>query len=440
MRKPLEDLKIFRERRARVASLMGDGALIVSAPLERIRNGSVHYPFHQDSNLYYLTGWEEPESILVFRPGKTPETTLFVRKKDSMRETWDGFRFGPEGATNQFGIEAAHTIEEFDQKIAELLKGCSKLYYKLFKNEKSDDRIRSALLGLQQSQGRTGFGLLSIHDADELIGQARLIKSEADAEKLRKAGELSSAAHVELMKMTKPGVNERELHGQFIYQIMKRGAAREGYGSIIASGANACTLHYVFNDQVCKDGDLLLVDAGGEYNYFTADITRCYPVNGKFSEAQAEIYSMVLEIQKTIIERVKPGLTFKELQDMGTEMLTDMALKLGFLTGRREDIIKAGDHKRYYPHGIGHFLGMDVHDAGLYFSKSMEPRKIEAGMVFTIEPGFYIPVNDSGSPSKYHGIGVRIEDNILVTNTGFEVLTKNCPKEIAELEKIIGTN
>jgi Xaa-Pro aminopeptidase len=280
---------------------------------------------------------------------------------------------------------------------------------------------------------------LSVHDADELLGELRVIKAEPEIENLKKACELTSQAHVELMKATRPGISERELHGLFVSEVMKRGAAREGYGTIVASGANACTLHYVFNDQTCADGDLLLIDAGGEYKYFTSDITRAFPVNGRFTDAQAEIYSGVLKIQKKIIASVKPGLPFKDLHEMGTELLTDLMLGLGLLSGRREDILKAGDQKKYYPHGIGHFLGMDVHDSGLYFSKEMEPRKIQAGMTFTIEPGFYIPADDSAAPSKYRGIGVRIEDNILVTSSGHEVMTKNCPKEIPELEKIIGT-
>lgn len=439
MRKPLENPKIFRERRARLAQKMQGEALIMSSPAETIRNGSVHNPYRQDSNLYYLTGWEEPGSIFVFRPGKTPETVLFVREKDPLRETWDGFRFGPEAAKTQFELDACYPISQFEDKIVELLKGSSALYYKMYKNEHTDRRVKSALQNLQSSQGRTGFGLLSVHDADELLGEVRVVKSEAELENLKKACELTSLAHIELMKATKPGINERELHGLFVYEVMKRGAAREGYGTIVASGANACTLHYVFNDQPCRDGDLLLIDAGGEYNYFTSDITRGFPVNGRFTDAQAEIYSGVLEIQKQIIATVKPGLPFKDLHDMGTELLTEMMLRLGLLKGRREDIVKAGDQKKYYPHGIGHFLGMDVHDSGMYFSKDMEPRKIQAGMTFTIEPGFYVPAGDSAAPSKYHGIGVRIEDNILVTSTGHEVMTKICPKEINDLEKIIGT-
>jgi Xaa-Pro aminopeptidase len=441
MRTSLENQKIFADRRQKLSSMMQGSALIVAAPEETIRNGSVHNGFRQDSNLYYLTGYEEPGTILVFRPGMTPETVLFVRKKDIERETWDGFRFGPEEAAKQFRMEKALPIEDFEKEIPLLLKNVDKLYYRFFKNKSMDTAVEKALLDLKSSQGRSGFGLLPVLDAEELLGELRVIKSEGDIQVMRKACELTSEAHIELMKYAKPGMTERELHGYFIYQIMKRGAAREGYGGIIAAGANACTLHYVFNDQPVKDGDLLLVDAAGEYNYFTSDITRTYPINGKFTDAQGKVYEGVLKIQKGLIELVKPGVPFQSLHETASEMLTDLMLDLGLLSGRKEDVIKANQHRKYYPHGVGHFLGMDVHDAGLYFDrKSREPRKIEAGMVFTIEPGLYIPANDSGAPADYRGIGVRIEDNILVTTNGHDVLTKRCPKEVDDLVRAVGYN
>jgi Xaa-Pro aminopeptidase len=307
------------------------------------------------------------------------------------------------------------------------------------KNPHVDKQIDEALLNLKVSQGRTGFGLLPIYDADEFLGEFRLKKGEADIANMRKACELTAEAHLETMKYTQPGMNERELHGYFTYQIMKRGAFREGYNGIFAAGANATTLHYVFNDQPLKSGDLMLIDAAGEYNYFTSDITRTYPINGRFNEEQAEVYEGVLKVQKAIIGMVKPGVPFQTLQETATEMLTELMLELGLLTGRKDDIIKAQEQKKYYPHGIGHFLGMDVHDAGMYMSKKgNEPRPIEENMVFTVEPGLYIPANDHSAAAEYRGIGIRIEDNIRVTNNSYEIMTEKAPKEIAELEKIIG--
>ena len=439
MRKALENMKIFSERRARIAAKIQGSVLICAANPEFIRNGSVGYPYRQDSNLYYLTGFEEPESIFVFRPGQKPESILFVRKKDPTRETWDGFRFGPEAAQSNFNMDAVYPIEEFDSKIVGLLKGADDLYYRLYKNPEMDLRIENALQTLKSSQGRTGYGLLSIHDADEFLGEFRLIKGPAEIENHKKACELSSEAHIETMKFVRPGRNERDIQGFFIYQVMKRGAAREGYGSIVATGSNACTLHYVYNDQVCKDGDLLLIDAAGEFNYFTSDITRAYPVNGKFTDAQARVYEGVLKIQKDIIAFVKPGVPFMDLHEMAANQLTELMLELGLFSGRRDDLIQAGKHRKYYPHGLGHYLGMDVHDAGLYLNKKGEPKRIEAGMTFTVEPGLYIPADDQDAVKELRGIGVRIEDDILVTNSGSENMTRLCPKEINDLEKIIGT-
>lgn len=439
MRRPLENIKIFADRRALVAEKMLGSAMILAAPPEYIRNGSVHYPFRQDSNLYYMTGFEEPDSLFLFRPGMTPESVLFCRKKNPQRETWDGFRFGPEAAQSEFRIDKTYPLEDFETLASELLKGVDQLYYRYYKNPDVDIKIQSVLQNLRTNQGRTGYGLLPVFDSDEFLGEFRVKKTDSDLANHRRACELSSEAHNETMKYLKPGMCEREVHGFFIHQIMKRGAAREGYGSIVAGGANATTLHYVFNDQTLKAGELMLIDAGGEFNYFTADITRAYPVNGRFNEEQAEVYEGVLNVQKTIIAAVKPGVPFQQLHDMATSLLTDLMLELGLLTGRKDDIIKALEQKKYYPHGMGHFLGMDVHDAGLYFSKKGEPRVIEENMVFTVEPGLYIPQDDQGAAKEYRGIGVRIEDNIRVTRDGHENLTAKAFKEIPDLEKVIGS-
>ncbi len=440
MRKPLEDMRIFSERRQKIAESLSGGALLLVSPPKTVRNGSVVHPFRQDSNLYYLTGFEEPGAIFLLRPGCSPETVMFVRRKDPDRETWDGFRFGPEKVQSEFHLEKAYVLEDFSTEIVELLKGVDRLYYKLFRNSEMDGLIRKALLTLKFSQKRTGFGLLPIFDSDELLGEFRLIKSDSDISILRKACEISTTAHINLMKYIKPGLSERELHGYFTYQIMKEGASREGYGGIFAGGANACTLHYVFNDQVLDEKDLLLVDAAGEYNYFTSDITRTYPVSGRFSKPQGEVYAGVLNIQRTLIESIKPGISFQQLHETAASLLTDLMLDLGLLSGRKDDILKSGQHKKYYPHGVGHFLGMDVHDVGLYFNKKTgESRQIEPGMTFTIEPGLYIPAHDEAAAPEYRGIGVRIEDNILVTTHGYEVLTKDCPKQIGDLESLIGS-
>ncbi len=419
---------------------MQGAALVLSSPKEAIRNGSVHFPFRQDSNLYYLTGFEEPGAIFIYRPGMTPETVMFVREKDAERETWDGFRFGTQGTKTEFRMDQVYNVSEFEKVAADLFKGIEKVYYRFNKNSELDRKMHGILETVKTNAGRSGFGILPVFDADEFLGEFRVIKSETDLQNVRRACEITAEAHLDTMKYIKPGMTEREAHGYFIYQIMKRGAAREGYSGIFAGGPNATTLHYVFNDQALKSGELLLVDAAGEYNYFTGDITRTYPINGRFNEEQAEVYEGVLKIQKMIIDSIKPGLPFSELQEMTTHLLTDLMLELGLLSGRKEDIIKTGEQRKYYPHGVSHFLGMDVHDLGLYKTKDNQPRLLEAGMVFTVEPGLYIPMNDTKAAKEYRGIGVRIEDNILVTNRGAEVMTSKAPKEIAELEKIIGSH
>ncbi|MGZ3769258.1 MAG: aminopeptidase P family protein [Bdellovibrio sp.] len=437
MRKPTIDMNVFAERRRKVSAEISGGALIVASHPEYVRNHDVHHPYRQDSNLFYLTGWEEPESILVYRPGMEPETVMFVRRRDIERETWDGFRYGPEGCEKEFNIEKAYPIDEFTKVAPQLLKEVDRIYYRLFKNIEVDIKMKEVLESVKAIQGRTGFGLLSIHDADVLLGEHRLVKSEYELTQLREACEISAQAHLAAMRFTRPGVTERQIQGVLAHHFYMNGSAREGYHAIVASGSSATTLHYNFNDQVCDEGELLLIDAGAEYNYYTGDITRTFPVSGKFTDEQARVYEGVLKVQKQIIDFVKPGVVFKDLHDMGTSLLTDVMLELGLLSGRKDDLIQALAQKKYYPHGIGHWLGMDVHDAGLYFKKG-EPRPIEANMCFTVEPGLYIPADDTSAPQKYRGIGIRIEDNIRVTSTGTENMTSSVPKEIVDLEKVVG--
>lgn len=437
MRKPIEDVRIFVERRQRIAKDLQGSALIVAAHPEKVRNHDVHFPYRQDSNLYYLTGFEEPESLLLFRPGLKPETVMFVRRRDPEMETWNGFRYGPEGVEKEFLVDKAYPIDEFLIHAPKLLKEVEQVYYRMYKNSEADALIQQCLEKVKSMQGRTGYGLLPVLDADTLLGEYRVVKSEIELTNLREACEISAQAHLAAMRFTRPGVTERQVQGVLAHNFYMKGAAREGYGYIVASGNAATTLHYNFNDQVCHDGDLLLIDAGAEYNYFTGDITRTFPVNGKFTDEQARVYQGVLDVQKKIIEYVKPGIVFKDLHDMGTSLLTDLMLELGLLSGRKDDVISALQHKKYYPHGIGHWLGMDVHDAGLYFKKSV-PREIEANMCFTVEPGLYIPADDTSAPAKYRGIGVRIEDNLRVTSHGSENMTSSVPKEIADIEKVVG--
>ncbi len=438
MRKPAEKIEIFKERRRQLGSKIKGSALILAAHPEHLRNDDVHYPYRQDSNLYYLTGFEEPESILLFRPGQTPETIMFVRKKDMERETWDGFRFGPELAEEEFQIDKAYLIDDFAKMAPSLLKEVDQLYYRMYKNPWSDSLVQGALETLRISQGRTGQGYMTVHDSQLILGEMRLMKSEYELLNLREACEITAQGHIAAMKFTRPGVNERQVQGVIMNSFYMKGASREGYNYIVASGDSSTTLHYNFNDQPCKDGDILLIDAGAEYNFFTGDITRTFPVNRKFNEEQALVYQAVLNVQKKIIDMIKPGLIFKTLQETTIDLLIESMLTLGLLSGRKSDIIASQSYKKFYPHGVSHWLGMDVHDAGLYVKKG-ESRPLETNMCFTVEPGLYIRADDETVPKKFRGIGVRIEDNIRVTSSGCEVMTSSAPKEISDLEKIIGT-
>lgn len=436
MRKPNVDIKEVQNRRHNLAELISGDALVLAAAPDVVRNHDVHHAYRADSNMFYMTGFEEPESCFIFRPGQTPETIMFVRPKDELRETWDGFRYGVEQTQKLFAIDVVYEISEFEEKAPELLNSCENVYYALNKNFEFDPVMLRVLEKTRMLRGRTGRGMPGIADSYPLLGELRLIKSEYEITQQRKACEISSLAHVAMMKQARPGMNERELHGLFMYEIMKQGAAREGYGSIMATGDNATTLHYTFNDAEIKNNDLILIDAGAEFNFYTGDITRTFPANGKFTDVQKDLYERVLKLQKQIIDFVKPGVNFKQLNDMAIEGLVDIMLHYGLLKSPPQEIIKEGHYKKYYPHGIGHWLGIDVHDAGKTIVQGM-PREFEPGMTLTIEPGIYIPEKDESAPAALRGIGIRIEDNILVTQNGHENMTSMVPKEVGEIEALM---
>lgn len=442
MRKPADNMEIFSRRRRLLAEKAKGAAIVIPSHPEMIRNNDVHHPYRPDTNLYYLTGWEEPESVFVFLPGQTPETVMFVRSKDLERETWDGFRYGPEGCEREFRIDKTYLISEFDKEIADLLKSSDRIYYRFGIDKEFDAKFLSSLETVRRAHGRSGRGNMPLLDSWELIGELRAIKTSDDIELMRRAGKVTAQAHIDVMKATKPGVTEKQLLGVFLGSIYRQNADREGYGSIIASGANACTLHYTFNDQTCRDGDLLLIDAGAEVRYYTGDITRTYPVNGKFTAAQRKVYDRVLEIQKELCATSKPGVLFKSLQDRTIDFLTDAMIDLKLIKVSRSEAIERLLFKKYYPHGVSHYLGMDVHDTGLYQTatasdgaQALQSRKLEPGIAFTIEPGLYIPADDKDAPEELRGIGIRIEDDVVVTATGIENLTIDAPKEVADLER-----
>ncbi|MBC7384580.1 MAG: aminopeptidase P N-terminal domain-containing protein [Cryobacterium sp.] len=413
-------------------------AFLFPAAKEVLRNPDVTYPFRQESNFQYLSGFEEPEAWLLLAPGSKGgayRTILFVRHRDPVMEIWEGERYGTEGALKVFGVDEAYTIDEFSKRFPEFLKGVDRLFYRMNLDESDDREVLGALEKFRRSQGRSGKPLLAISDPNELIAEMRLFKSSEEIELMRRACDITAKTHLALMKEVRPGMNEYEMEAFIDYQFRKQGSPRVGYGSIVAGGKNACCLHYRANNEVLKDGDLILVDAGAEFGYYTSDITRTFPVGKEFSKTQAAIYDLVLKSQLECIAMAKPGATMAAIHRHASEVLVEGALSLGLMKGKVDEIITSGKVKQFYPHGTGHWLGMDVHDIGLY-QLNGEPRKLEAGMMFTIEPGFYVQPDDLHAPAEYRGIGVRIEDDVLVTKTGLEVMTAGAPKARAEIEAL----
>lgn len=408
-----------------------------SPPIFR-RNDDVDHPFRQDSNYYYLTGFDEPNSVSILtldEKTKKVKWTMFLEPRDTHKELWEGPMYGLEKVGPLFGVDQAFDIKEFEMRAPELLKQAKTVYYRVGLYPEQDQALFSVLTKATRLAGRTGKTFASISDPNDVLASMRLIKSEDEIKLMKKAGEISAKAHTEIIKFIKPGMNERLISGKIDFHFQEGGCIRNGYPSIVASGSNATCLHYRNNDQDCKDGTLMLLDAGGEYGYYTADITRTYPVGKDFTKEQAQIYDLVLATQKKCIEAVKPGVTFLALQTLALDMLTQGMLDLGLIKGDKEKIIKEKKYMSFYPHNLGHWLGMDVHDVGLYYQDG-KPLAFKPGMVLTIEPGIYIQPMDESFPKAYRGIGVRIEDNVLVTSSACEVLSKNVVKDREEILRL----
>jgi Xaa-Pro aminopeptidase len=431
----------FKSRRDRLMKANPTSAFLFASNREFVRNPDVEYPFRQESNLHYLSGFPEPESFLVIAPsgkaGQAYRSILFVRRKNVEKEMWEGARYGVEAAAQVFGMDESYPIDELEKKLPELLQGSEKVHYRLGIDDKMDRLVLGAMESARRSLGRTGRSLIQVADPNEVVGEMRLFKAPEEIDYLRKACQITAEAHKLAMQEVRPGMNEYEVEALVDYTFRRHGCQRVGYGSIVAGGKNATCLHYRGNNQPLRDGDLLLIDAGGEFEYYTSDITRTFPIGKRFSPAQAEIYDLVLKAQMAVLEVAKPGTRYSEMHRIACEVLTDGMLSMGLMKGKRDELIKNGGFRRFYPHGTGHFLGMDVHDVGLY-QKNGESRVLEAGMVFTVEPGFYVQPGDMEAPEKYRDIGIRIEDDILVTAKGHEVLTAGVPKKREEIEALRG--
>jgi Xaa-Pro aminopeptidase len=413
-----------------------DSVAIIPAAPEATRSNDTHYRYRQDSDFYYLTGFDEPEAVAVVAPSRDEgKFTLFVRPRDAEQETWVGKRAGIEGALARHGADAAFAVAEFRDKLAELLNGAKNVYYRL--GVRADlDEVLIKQLGEMRLRSRQFTAPDSITDPSAILGEMRLVKSDAEIELMQRAADIAAEAHVEAMKTVRPGMMEYEIEALIEYHFRRSGAAAPAYGSIVGGGANATILHYVTNEAELRDGDLLLIDAGAEFRGYASDITRTFPVSGRFSQAQRDIYEAVLAAQVACVEMVKPGVTMDDLNNHAIRILTERMVSLGLLAGDVEKLIEEKTYRRFFMHGIGHFLGLDVHDAGRY-KLNGAARPLASGVVITVEPGIYIAEDTENVPDKYRGIGVRIEDDVLVTTEGYRVLTSKVPKEIEEIERLM---
>ena len=427
----------FLARRNKLAQQLPVNSIaIISSADELLRNGDAHYRFRQDSDFYYLTGFNEPEAILVIVSGKNPQSILFNRVRNPAAEQWTGRRLGQEGALTELGMDAAFSIDSIDEELPKILTDKSAVYYMFGRNPHLENLLMLAVTGLK-TQVRKGIKAPDlVCDLEPILSEMRLFKSDAELALMRKAAQISVSAHQRAMQACQQMEHEYELEAELIYEFTRQGCQNVAYNPIVGAGENACILHYTENNKPLQRGDLVLIDAGGEYGNYAADITRTFPINGIFSPEQKIIYELVLEAQKAGIAAIKPGLPWIGVQQIIVRILTTGLCELGLLQGSVDELIDKEAYKPFYMHNSGHWLGLDVHDAGRYKINN-EWRLLEPGMVLTVEPGLYISANIKGVDKRWWNIGVRIEDDVLVTKTGHEVLTGELPVDVDEIEALM---
>jgi Xaa-Pro aminopeptidase len=429
--------KEFARRRRQLMRMIGKGGIaILPAAPTRVRNRDVEYTYRQDSDFYYLTGFPEPEAVAVLMPGRPHgEYVLFCRDRDPERETWDGRRAGPEGAVREHGADDAFPVSDIDDILPGMLENCERVYYTMGLHAEFDQRLLGWLNQLRAA-AKTGVTTPAEFVAlDHLLHDMRLFKSRDEVAAMRRAAQIAAAAHRRAMRACRPGMAEYEIEAEYLHEF-RRHDATTSYHPIVGGGANGCILHYTENRDCLREGELLLVDAGCEYDYYASDITRTFPVGGRFSPAQRALYEVVLDAQAAAIAKVRPGNHWNEPHDAAVRALTRGLVRLGLLKGRLPTLIKNGDYRRFYMHRTGHWLGMDVHDVGDY-KVGEQWRMLEPGMVMTVEPGLYIAPGSKGVAKKWQGIGIRIEDDVLVTADGVEVLSADAPRDPDEIERLM---
>ncbi len=425
---------IHGSRRARLAAAMRDGVAVIPTAPERIRNRDTHFPYRFDSHFYYLSGFPEPEAVLVLVAGAQPRSLLFCRERNEEREIWDGMRYGPERARERFGFDEAHPIAALDEAMAKLLADQPALHTPLGADPGWDARVMQWLNAVR-AQARAGIAAPErVHDVRVLVDEMRLVKDAHELDVMRRAAAISAGAHRRAMAAARPGTTEYQVEAELLHEFRRHGAQFPAYWPIVAGGANACVLHYVANDAPLAEGDLLLIDAGCELEGYASDITRTFPVGRAFSAPQREVYELVLAAQAAAIAAVRAGQGWNEPHDAAVRVLAQGLLDLKLLQGSLAEVLEKETYKRYYMHRTGHWLGLDVHDAGEY-KRAGAWRTLVPGMVLTVEPGLYIRAADD-IPQHFRDIGIRIEDDVAVTAAGCEVITAAAPKSIADIEAI----
>jgi Xaa-Pro aminopeptidase len=433
---PAPHLERAAARRERLYERLGEGAMLLPAASIRLRSADSEHPFRQDSDFWYLTGFDEPDAVCVLRGGTQPRYVLFVRPRDRDAEIWNGRRSGVEGATGLYAADVAYPLDELDARLPELLRDVGTLHYALGRDPAMDRRLLDLVVEHRRTRPRRGTGLVRLEDPAVLVHEMRLVKDDYELECMRRAAAITAAAHRRILGEARPGMHEYDIEALLEYEFRSRGARGPAYGSIVGGGANATILHYRDNRDRLRDGDLVLVDAGCEFDFYAADVTRTFPAGAGFTPEQAAVYDLVLAAQQAAIATVRPGASVGDAHERALDVLCAGMVDLGLCAGPAARVRESGDYRTYYMHRTGHWLGLDVHDVGLYAAPDGQPRRLEPGMVLTVEPGLYVAPDVDDAPAAFRGIGVRIEDDVLVTADGHEVLTAAAPKTRAEIESL----
>ncbi len=428
----------FARRRKNLMALMEPNSIaIIPSAREQLRNRDTEYPFRQDSDFYYLSGFTEPDAVLVLAPGRRHgQFVMFCRERNAELELWHGYRAGQEGACEKFAADDAFPIGDIDDILPGLIEGRDRVYYSMGRSAEFDRQIMGWVNNIRRKEASGAVPPGEFTDLDHMIHDLRLVKSVAEQRLLRRAGEITARGHRRAMALCRPGQYEYQLAAELAYEFASSGARHLAYPSIVGCGANACTLHYVDNDSIMRAGELVLVDAGCELEYYASDVTRTYPVSGRFSPEQRALYELVLQAQLAAIAAIKPGNHWNQPHDASVRVITAGLLELGLLRGKLKTLIERKAYREFYMHRVGHWLGLDVHDVGDYRVGNAW-RQLEPGMVMTVEPGIYISPANTKVAKKWRGIGIRLEDDVLVTADGCEVLTAAAPKAIAEIEALM---